>query len=98
IVVTLGAMASVLMDGVMTKHELRSEAGPTSTLSVMGKDLTALMNVTPLDGLPYPARPPAVRVLAAVAKYAAFGITPMVIPSVLEDVPIPVERIPRHQG
>jgi hypothetical protein len=98
IAVTLGGTTSVLMDGVMTKHELRSEAGPTSTLSVMGKDLTALMNVIPLDGLPYPAMPPAVRVLAALAKYAAFGVAPMVIPSVLEDVPIPVERIPRHQG
>ncbi len=98
IAVTLGGTTSVLMDGVMTKHELRSESGPTSTLSVMGKDLTALMNIIPLDGLPYPAMPPAVRVLVALAKYAAFGIAPMVIPSVLEDVPIPVERIPRHQG
>jgi hypothetical protein len=41
---------------------------------------------------------PAVRVLVALAKYAAFGIVPLVIPSVLEDVPIPIERIPRHQG
>jgi hypothetical protein len=98
IAVTLGGTTSVLADGVMTKHELRSESGPTSTLSVMGKDLTALMNIVPLDGLPYPAMPPAVRVLTALAKYAAFGIAPMVIPSVLEDVPIPVERIPRHQG
>ena len=38
------------------------------------------------------------RVLVALAKYAAFGIVPLVIPSVLEDVPIPIDRIPRHQG
>ena len=67
-------------------------------MAVKGKDLTALMDVIQLDGLPYPAMPPAVRVLVAVAKYAAFGVVPMVIPSVLEDVPIPIERIPRHQG
>jgi hypothetical protein len=42
--------------------------------------------------------PPAVRVLAAVVKYAAFGVVPLVIPSILEDIPIPVDRIPRHQG
>jgi hypothetical protein len=42
--------------------------------------------------------PPAVRVLVALAKYAPLGVIPLVIPSVLEDVPIPVDRIPRHQG
>ena len=98
IVVTLSGTTTVLMDGVMTHHELRSDGGPTSTLVVKGKDLTALMDVIPLDGLPYPAMPPALRVLVALAKYAAFGVVPLVIPSVLEDIPIPIERIPRHQG
>jgi hypothetical protein len=96
--VTHRGQTTVLMDGVMTNHELRSDTGPTSTLTIKGKDLTALMDVIQLDGLPYPAMPPAVRVLVAVAKYAAFGVVPMVIPSLLEDVPIPIDRIPRHQG
>lgn len=98
IAVTLGGQTTVLMDGVMTDHEIRSDGGPTPTLVVKGKDLTALMDIIPLDGLPYPAMPPAVRVLASVAKYAAFGVVPLVIPSLLEDIPIPIERIPRHQG
>jgi hypothetical protein len=98
IAVTLGGETTVLMDGVMTHHEVRSDGGPTSTMVVKGKDTTALMDIVPLDGLPYPAMPPALRVLVALAKYAAFGVVPLVIPSVLEDVPIPIERIPRHQG
>jgi hypothetical protein len=98
IAVTLRGETTVLMDGVMTHHEVRSDGGPMSTMVVKGKDPTALMNIVPLDGLPYPAMPPALRVLTALAKYAAFGIVPMVIPSVLEDIPIPIERIPRHQG
>jgi hypothetical protein len=98
IAVTIGGETTVLMDGVMTDHQIRADGGPTSTLVVKGKDLTALMDIIPLDGLPYPAMPPAVRVLAAVAKYAAFGVVPLVIPSILEDIPIPIERIPRHQG
>jgi hypothetical protein len=98
IAVTMKGETTVLMDGVMTHHELRPEGGSTSTLAVKGKDLTALMDVIPLDGLPYPAMPPALRVLVAVAKYAAFGVVPLVIPSILEDVPIPIDRIPRHQG
>lgn len=98
IAVTLRGETTVLMDGVMTHHEVRSDTGPTSTMVVRGKDLTALMDIVPPEGLPYPAMSPAVRVLVALAKYAAFGIVPLVIPSVLEDVPIPIERIPRHQG
>ena len=98
IAVTLGGETTVLMDGVMTNHEVHSDSGPTSTMVVKGKDLSALMDVIELDGLPYPAMPPAVRVLVALAKYAPLGLIPLVIPSILEDVPIPVERIPRHQG
>jgi hypothetical protein len=33
-----------------------------------------------------------------IAKYAFLGMIPLVIPSILIDVPIPVFRIPRHQG
>lgn len=98
IALTVRGTTSVLMDGVMTHHEVRSEGGPTSTLVVKGKDLSAIMDVIPLDGLPYPAMPPAVRVLAAVAKYAVLGVVPLVVPSILEDFPIPVVEIPRHQG
>ena len=57
-----------------------------------------MMDVIQLDGVPYPAMPPALRVLVALAKYAVLGVVPLVIPSVLEDVPIPIERIPQHQG
>jgi hypothetical protein len=97
IAVTIGGTTSVLMDGVMTHHEVRTD-GQSATLRVKGKDLTAVMDYFPLDGLPYPAMPPALRVLVAIAKYAALGCLPLVIPSIVEDVPIPVDRIPRHQG
>lgn len=99
IVVTVGGKPEVLMDGIMTHHEVRAgSSGGPAQLVVKGKDLTALMNLIELDGIPYPAMPPAVRVLAVLAKYAALGVIPMVIPSVVEDLPIPVERIPRQQG
>jgi hypothetical protein len=98
IAVTVRGTTTVLSDGVMTHHEVRGDGGPTSTLTVKGKDLSALMDFIPLDGLPYPAMPPSVRVLTALAKYAAFGVIPLVIPSIIPDVPIPIDRIPRHQG
>lgn len=99
IVVTVAGNAEVLMDGVMTHHEVRpGTSGGPAQLVVKGKDLTAVMNLIELDGIPYPAMPPAVRVLAVLAKYAALGVIPLVIPSVVEDLPIPTERIPRQQG
>lgn len=99
IMVTIGGLAEVLMDGVMTHHEVRPGTdGSKSTLVVKGKDLTALMDYIELDGIPYPAMPPAIRVLTVLAKYAAFGVIPMVIPSVVEDLPLPIERIPTQQG
>jgi len=56
------------------------------------------MDLIDFSGIPYPAMPPALRVLLVLAKYAAFGVLPMVIPSIVEDLPLPVERIPQHRG
>lgn len=99
IAVTVGGETSVLMDGVMTHHEMRPGAsGGRGSLVVKGKDLTHVMDLLELDGLPYPAMPSSLRVLTSLAKYAAFGIVPMVIPAIVEDIPIPVDRIPRQQG
>lgn len=97
VAVTVGGRTQVLSDGVMTHHEVQT-SGQTSTLRVKGKDLTALMDIVDLDGIPYPAMPSSVRALVALAKYAAIGVIPGVIPAIVDDIPIPIERIPRHQG
>jgi hypothetical protein len=99
IVVTVNGIPEVLMDGVMTHHQVvpGSDSGH-STLTVQGKDLSAVMSLIDFSGIPYPAMPPEARVLLVLAKYAVLGIVPLVIPSVFTDVPIPVERIPRQQG
>jgi hypothetical protein len=49
-------------------------------------------------GLPYPAMPIEARVAFILAKYAPFGLIPLVIPSLFTDVPVPVERIPTQEG
>jgi hypothetical protein len=101
--VVIGVIANgtteVLMDGVMTHHEVRpgKDAGQ-AVFVVKGVDLTAVMDFIPLDGIPFPAMPNAVRVLAILAKYMALGVIPVVIPAVVVDVPIPTEQIPRQQG
>jgi hypothetical protein len=97
LVVTVNGSSEVIIDGVMTNHELRT-SGANPTLVIRGKDLSALMDWIELDGLPYPAMPPVVRVLAALAKYIPLGVIPETIPSIIEDVPIPIDQIPRQQG
>ncbi len=99
IIATVNGSPEVLIDGVMITHEVQPGTAPgQSTLVVKGTDLSVLMTLLPFDGFPFPALPPAARVLLILAKYAVLGIVPMVIPSILEDFPIPVERIPRQQG
>lgn len=98
LVVRIGGNAESLIDGVVTNVETLPGEGGVSKLVVKGKDLSALMSFIDFDGLPYPAMPPALRVLLILAKYAAFGVIPLVIPSIVEDLPISVERIPQQRG
>jgi hypothetical protein len=98
ILAIVNGMPDVLMDGVVTHQQIASGEGSQSTLTVTGEDLSKLMGYIPLDGLPYPAMPANVRVMAMLAKYMVFGIVPVVLPAIIPDVPIPTEEIPRQQG
>jgi hypothetical protein len=99
IVVTVGGSAEVLMDGVMTNHEIRPGSDAShSVLTITGEDLSKVMDYFDFSGIPYPAMPNEARVALIVAKYAFLGIIPLVIPSVLIDIPIPTERIPEQKG
>jgi hypothetical protein len=99
IIATINSVPQVLMDGVMTNHQIQpGSGGGTSTLTVMGKDLTKVMDLQDFGGLPYPAMPIEARVALIIAKYAPFGLIPLVIPTIFTDVPIPTDRIPSHEG
>lgn len=97
VAVTLRGSTTVLIDGLVTHHDATAN-GPSTTLHVKGKDLTAVMDLIPLTGIPYPAMPPFLRVLVCLAKYAVLGCVPLVIPSIIPDVPIPTDQIPQHKG
>ncbi|HLM55853.1 MAG TPA: hypothetical protein VK422_06950 [Pyrinomonadaceae bacterium] len=99
IVVTMNGTPEVIMDGVITNHQITPGSDPRhSRLTLTGEDLSALMDWLDLSGIPYPCLPPEGRVLAMLAKYAFLGVIPGIVPSVLMDVPIPVERIPQQRG
>lgn len=98
LIVTIGGRAQPIIDGVTTNVETQPGDGGVSRLVVKGKDLSALMDVVEIPGLPFPAMPPSVRVLLMLAKYAALGVIPIVIPSIVEIPPLPIDRIPQQRG
>jgi hypothetical protein len=99
IILTINSIPNVLMDGVITNTQVTPGSKPgQSTLTVTGEDLTKVMDLQDFSGLPYPAMPAEARVALIIAKYAMFGMIPLVIPSLFIDIPIPVDRIPTHQG
>jgi hypothetical protein len=99
LLVTMGGAPQTLFDGVATNVEVQAgQNGQPGSITVTGEDLTKVMDMIDFSGLPYPAMPIAARVALILAKYAAFGIVPLPIPALFPDVPIPVDKIPAHQG
>jgi hypothetical protein len=99
LVATFGGLPQVVMDGVVKHTEVVPDAMVgSSKLVATGEDLTAIMDLVDLSGLPYPGLTPDLRVLTILAKYSVFGIIPEVIPMIAPDIELPVERIPTQKG
>ncbi len=99
LVVTLNGTPQPLFDGVMTNVQVQPGGqGESGTVTVTGEDLTKVMDMQDWSGLPFPAMPIEARVALLCAKYAPFGLIPVVIPALFPDVPIPVDKIPAQQG
>lgn len=99
LIATVNGVPNVLIDGVVTNNHIApGDKGSNSTLTLMGEDLTALMNQSNWSGFPFPACPAEARVALLLAKYAVFGVVPLIIPSIMIDVPLPVDQIPSQQG
>lgn len=99
IVVIQNGTPQVLMDGVVTKHEIvPGNDAQHAKLNITGTDISVLMDMIDFSGFPFPAMPAEGRVALMLLKYAALGVFPLVIPSVLIDVVIPTSRIPAQKG
>jgi len=99
LVATVNGVANVLIDGVITNNHIApGDKGSNSTLTLTGEDLTALMNQSDWSGFPFPACPAEARVALLLAKYAVFGIVPLIIPSIMVYEPLPIDIIPSQKG
>ena len=82
---------------ITNQQSRRATTGPTPRC-VSGKDITALMDQQDFSGFPFPAMPAEARVALLLAKYAVLGMVPLIIPSVLIDVPIPTDQSPASRA
>lgn len=99
VIVTVGGMPNVIMDGLVTRQELAPNNEPgQSTLTITGEDLSVAMDVVEMPFMRYPAQPEPARLYVILAKYLFFGVVPIVIPPIPPDVPIPTREIPSHRG
>ena len=99
IVATINATQEVMMDGVITNHQVTAGSQPgESILTMTGEDLSKVMDLVDFSGLPFPAMPSNARVVVMIAKYAMFGIIPAVVPSPYLDVVLPTAMIPAQDG
>jgi len=98
LLVVIDGRVEPLMDGMITYVESQPTDAGNAAIVVWGKDLSALMDRDEQPGMPFPALPPSTRVLRILAKYAAFGVVPIVIPALIELPPLPFDRVPQQQG
>ncbi|WP_294539556.1 hypothetical protein [uncultured Rhodoblastus sp.] len=99
LVVTVNGVPNVLMDGIVMRQEFTPSNQPgQGALTITGEDVSVMMGLIELKGIPYPAMSDELRIAAILAKYAIFGVVPMVIPSLFPDLNLPIQRIDFQKG
>ena len=94
--VLLGITPEVLINGVITHHQFSPSNDPgMSTLTVMGKDVTAMLDLKEANQ-PYKNQPDFVIVNRILATYAQYGLVPPYQVTPTTDIPIELQRIPRR--
>ena len=97
--VVVDGREDVLVDGVITRQELTVSPEPGKCqLTVTGLDLSQMMDLIDFSGFPYPALTVEGRVAIMLAKYAMYGVVPVIVPSIMVSVPNPLQRINSQRG
>jgi hypothetical protein len=95
---TIRGTQTVLMDGVITRHEIGASNRPgQSTLTVTGEDLTLLMDLEERAG-GFANQAPAQRAERIIRQYADYGIEPLVIREQIDQPPRQDVRVDFQSG
>ena len=98
VIVTLGALPNVLIDGIITHIQLDPSSNPReSTLTITGEDIGVMMDIEEKRET-HPNQPDPVIVTKIIASYAKFGLIPKVIPPLSMDIPLMIDRIPSQHS
>jgi len=94
IAVLIGASPQVLIDGIITHHQITPSNDPgMTTFTVTGKDVSVVLDLEEKNGS-QPNQPDYVIVSRLIAQYAQYGLVPQPTPTA--DIPISVERTPQQ--
>lgn len=94
IAVAFGVVPEVLIDGIVTHHEVAPSNEPgQSTLRVKGKDVSLMLDLEEKNEK-YPNQPDWLIVTQLLGAQAQYGLVPAVTPTT--DVPIELERVTRQ--
>jgi hypothetical protein len=98
LIATFNATPRVLMDGIITNHQLSPATEPgASTLTITGEDVSVMMDMEE-KSVEHPAQDETVIANKIILSYAMYGLIPIVIPPLTIDPPIPIERVPVQQN
>ena len=98
LIVILNATPRVLMDGIITNHQLSPASEPgASTLTITGEDVSMMMDMEE-KSVEHPAQDETVIANKIIMSYAMYGLIPVVLPPLVIDPPIPIERVPVQQN
>jgi hypothetical protein len=98
VVATFRGIPTVIIDGVITRQEMQPGNQPgQSTLTITGEDLSVLMDILQLR-FPFPAMTDDARVALILAKYAMFGVVPVVMPPLVMSTDSPTSRFDTQDG
>jgi len=93
--VAFGIVPEVLIDGVITHHQIQPSNEPgLATLTVSGRDLKTVLDLEEKNAQ-YPNQPDFIIFSQVIAGYGQYGLIPVPTPTV--DIPIELERVPRQQ-
>ena len=93
--VILGAIPQVLIDGIITHHQVAPSNDPgMSTLTVTGSDLTVALDKEEKNKK-YENQPDFIIFSSLIADYAQYGLIPAPTPTT--NIPLSVYEVPRQQ-
>lgn len=97
VMLAVGIVPTVLFDGFITQSQLSPGSGQgDGTLAVTAEDLGVKMDQVERNEV-YPGMPIVAIAALVMARYAQYGLVPLVIPPIVAEVPLPIDR-PTTQG